>query len=233
MSRSCLPWLAGPGVLWADVKYPTGGNPDLQFLPPHTQMPTTTNAGMGHPFITYYFRTHFTWTNSPAGVTLTFSNYIDDGAAFFLNGVEINRVFLSGSASNSTYATNYYCATGDATCPYVFSISGGMLTNLVSGNNVLAVEVHNYTNNSPDVTFGMASSYTGPSKPLPKLEVLRSAAVTTVYWNGTGFTLQQATNLGPAPTNWVDVPGSVTNSPYAITNSTAMSQTRFYRIRGP
>ena len=223
-------WPEGPGVLWADIKYPTSGNPDLQFLPPHTQMPT--NASTGHPFITYYFRTHFTWTNSLAGVTLTFTNYIDDGAAFFLNGVEINRVFLSGSASNSTYATNYYCATGDATCPYVFGISGGMLTNLVSGDNVLAVEVHNYTNNSPDVTFGEALSYSRPLTLLPKLTALRSGRVVTVYWNGTGLTLQQAAELG-STSAWVDVPGPITKSPYTITNSMGFPQNQFYRIRGP
>src|SRR5687768_10463091 len=35
--------------------------------------------------LTYYFRTHFTFTNDPFGATLTFSNIVDDGAVIYLN----------------------------------------------------------------------------------------------------------------------------------------------------
>jgi len=61
--------------------------------------------------------------------------------------------------SNSTLASAYNCSSGDATCPYVFTIAGDLITNLVSGDNVLAVEAHNYKTNSSDVTFGSAALY--------------------------------------------------------------------------
>jgi hypothetical protein len=40
--------------------------------------------------LTIYFRTWFLWSNS-GPITLTFSNLIDDGAIFYLNGQELSR----------------------------------------------------------------------------------------------------------------------------------------------
>ena len=37
---------------------------------------------------TYYFRTHFQWTNDSANIAFVVSNYISDGAVFYLNGNE-------------------------------------------------------------------------------------------------------------------------------------------------
>ena len=219
-------WSNGLGVLWTDDVNPGAGNPAIQFLPLNTEMPL--NPSTGHPFITYYFRTHFTYTNSLSGVLLTFSNHIDDGAAFYLNGVEINRAYLPVGASNATPASGYNCP--NANCPYVFTVSGA---NLQPGDNVVAVEVHNYGATSPDVTFGATLSYGRTFTSLPTLQLLTSQDFVTLYWNGSGFTLQQASHLGPPPTGWTDVPGPVTSSPYIVTNSPPASQSRFYRIRGP
>ncbi len=155
-------WSNGVGVLWADSANPSG-NPAIQFLPLDPQMMPLNPANTGYPFITYYFRTHFNYTNSLAGVTLTFSNYIDDGAAFYLNGVEINRAFLPVGANNTTLASGYNCS-GNADCPYIFTASG---SNLQAGDNVVAVEVHNFNAHSPDITFGQALFYTAPPPPPP------------------------------------------------------------------
>src|SRR6185503_8158819 len=86
----------GPGLLWADSRIPPNptGIPNLA-----AQMPV--NPGTTYPYTTYYFRTHFNYTNSLTGVTLTFSNYIDDGAVFYLNGVEINRLYLPANPASS------------------------------------------------------------------------------------------------------------------------------------
>jgi hypothetical protein len=50
---------------------------------------TPTNGAVN--IMTFYFRTHFTFTNNPGGMTLTASNLIDDGAIFYINGREITR----------------------------------------------------------------------------------------------------------------------------------------------
>jgi len=207
-------WQSGPGLLWVDTR---AGGSNSAVQPKGTQMP----SGTVRPFSTYYFRTHFPFTNSTAGFMLTFSNYIDDGAVFYLNGAEIYRNNMApapAGISNSTLAVAYNCA-GDATCPVIFNVAGGLLTNLLVGDNLLAVEVHNYASTSPDITFGSALSYSVPSIPRPKLNVIRSGEVVMLYWNGSGFTLQEGAGLSQSKPTWTDLPGPITTSPYAITNA--------------
>src|ERR1041385_5243059 len=65
---------------------------------------TPTNGAVN--IMTFYFRTHFNFTNNPGSVELTASNLIDDGAIFYLNGRELKRVAMqSGPVSWSTAAT--------------------------------------------------------------------------------------------------------------------------------
>ena len=121
-------------------------------------------------------------------------------------------------------ASGYPCS-GDATCPDLFAVSGGPATNLVDGDNVLAVEVHNYNAGSPDITFGAALVATVPLAFPPQLGILFSTSTVKLSWSRGGFTLQQAaTPAGP----WVDVPGPVVSSPFTWTNSTP---TQFFRLR--
>ena len=101
--------------------------------------------------MTYYFRTHF---NCPADLTATTniiaSVLLDDGAVFYLNGTEVYRLGMpSGPVNSSTSAVRN---VGDATAEEYFPISSG---NLVPGDNVMAVEVHQSNLNSSDIVFGM------------------------------------------------------------------------------
>jgi len=89
-------WRAGPGFLWADNRGPNSSIP-LEA----TSMPL--NPATGNPFITYYFRTHFQFAGSPAGATLILSNYLDDGAVFYLNGVEIYRAFMAAAGGDHQF----------------------------------------------------------------------------------------------------------------------------------
>lgn len=218
-------WAEGPGLLWVDTR-PTGGTATVQ--PKNTEMPS--NPDTKFPFGSYYFRTRFQFTNDPATATLVFTNYIDDGAVFYLNGVEIQRNNLPAAPTgitNTTLASAFNCS-GDATCAVVFKLSGKVLTNLVVGNNLLAVEVHNYNANSPDITFGSAVSATTPGFTTPRLGFLCEGETTTLYWNGTGFRLQWAEKLGDNPADWSDLPDPAAVSPYSRTDL----RTGFYRLKG-
>jgi hypothetical protein len=193
----------GPGLLSVE------NNPAVS--PRNTPLPPNNGVQMNGVCVypTYYFRTHFTFTNSTADASLIFSNFIDDGAVFYLNGVEIQRL-------------------GDATCPDIFTISGDLVTNLVRGDNVLAVEVHQYIPCSFDITFGSALGYAHPSAgpPPPKLTIMLSGGNAIISWTGGGFTLQQSSV--PAG-SWADAPGPVTTSPYRVTPLPGAA--RFYRLR--
>jgi exopolysaccharide biosynthesis protein len=185
---------------------------------------------------TFYFRTHFSIEGDTAGATLTFSNYIDDGAVFYLNGREITRFRMPAAPTvilNSTLAIASPCAgavgAGDANtyCPDVFTLSGSPITNLVPGDNVMAIEVHNFSQNSPDIVFGLALILGQPFTTPPRLNIAYADGVATLYWNGMGFTLQQLNEFSSNSTNWTDVTVSTSSSPVVITNS----GTAFYRLR--
>jgi hypothetical protein len=92
-----------------------------------------------------------------------------------------------------------------------FVVPSPVLTNLVQGDNLLAVEVHNYNAGSPDITFAMSLAITRPYDLGPELSIVSSNGTPVLSWTRGGFTLQQASNAaGP----WTDVPGPVVNSPF-------------------
>ena len=198
---------SGPGLLWADMRGPNGAIPE----PLNTQMPLDPTTG--YPYVTYYLRTHFNYTNPAAGASFIMHEFVDDGAVFYLNGVELYRVrmpYAPAPISNATLAVGYPCS-GDATCPDDYIILG--VTNLLSGDNVLAAEVHNNNTGSPDITFGLAVSATQPYWPQPRLDLVRSNARLTLSWTPSTFRLQQAMNVGGP---WADLPGPVFLSPYSV-----------------
>lgn len=125
----------------------------------NTFVTSRTNTVLTLGRLTYYFRTTFNYTGSVAGTVLTFSNIVDDGAVFYLNGREIQRLYLPAAPTAITY-TNL-ASNHEATSFDVFSIFGPLVeTNLVQGTNVLAVEVHQTTAGSSDIVFGCALSAT-------------------------------------------------------------------------
>ena len=215
-------WIgSGPGLLWVDTR--GFANPNIP-MPMLTQMPA--NPGTAYPFTTYYLRTHFSCTNAVAGTTLVFTDYIDDGAVFYLNGAEAYRLRMPqapASVFNSTLASGYACG-GDATCPDSFVLAGDVMTNLVAGDNVLAAQVHNFSAGSPDITFGVSLSFTTPSSSPPQLTIQQGDSGLVVSWSRGGFTLQQA--ISPAGP-WDNVPGPVVSSPFVVTNA---STSQYFRL---
>jgi hypothetical protein len=197
--------------LWADNGGQNAGVPYL-----NTMMPF---GGDGYPYVAYYFRKHFTFTNSPAGVSFDLQAYIDDGAVFYLNGTPIWSLRMpSPPIFNSTLATGYPC-DGYATCIDASSVSGSLISNsLIKGDNVLAAEVHRDDPAAPDITFGLAVTANVPYSMNPALNVTPGNNAILLNWSSGGFTLQEANAInGP----WINVPGPVISSPVTITNSSA------------
>ena len=215
-------WLGqGPALLYIE---------DNQAVSPRLTALPAGNGGL--PLPTYYFRTHFNLTNATSGFALVFSNFLDDGAVFYLNGREVQRVRMAASPSPVLYTTpasacpvNLCETTLDV--PDVFRLAGNALTNLVLGDNVLAAEVHQYTTNDTDIVFGSTVSLQRALVSETPLRVTRTNNIVCITWDGQGFTLQRTNTLsGTAP--WADVPGPVKTSPYCTTNPVA---TTFYRLR--
>ncbi len=216
---------AGPGggLLWIDMR---AAGPDPDVVPKTTELPASPDNN-GYPFITYYFRKHFSWTNSLSGADLAFSAWVDDGAVFYLNGAEVYRLRMDSAPTpilNDTIAIGYPCS-GDATCSEEFAIGTEAATNLVNGDNLLAVEVHNYNSQSPDISFGTTLSVTSPNAPDPKLTITYTNGQLTLSWTRNAFALQSA----DAPDGpWADLPGPILTSPYT---PEVLDHPQFYRLR--
>jgi hypothetical protein len=135
-------WKSGPGILGAETTVATvnafsalGESVRTPFL---AYTPQT---------ITYYFRTTFVYSNNPSGLTLISSNYIDDGAVFYLNG----------QAAGSLRMPNVYNYQTPATQSVEGVLEGLSFVNasLVQGTNTLAVEVHQNNASSSDLVMGL------------------------------------------------------------------------------
>ncbi|MDB6019075.1 MAG: hypothetical protein JWR19_3564 [Pedosphaera sp.] len=100
---------------------------------------------------TYDFRTHFQYTNDTANVAFVITNYLSDGAVYYLNGNEIRRVRMpSGAVSYATAASATNSPTGHAD---IFGIDGAALQ---YGDNILEVEAHQAPASSADMVFGLS-----------------------------------------------------------------------------
>lgn len=109
---------------------------------------------------TTYFRTSFEVETTAQIDSLAFLLTRDDAAAVYLNGTEVFRdTNLPSNAGFNTYATD----TGAENGVIGFS-ADAMLLNI--GTNVLAVEVHQVSPNSSDISFDL--SLTAKLNPVPE-----------------------------------------------------------------
>ncbi|HEY0548585.1 MAG TPA: Ig-like domain-containing protein, partial [Verrucomicrobiae bacterium] len=150
-------------------------------------------------YITTYFRRAFTVLNPSEFTNLVASLTYDDAAVVYLNGVEAFRVNLpTGPIVNATLAL----VSTENLPPAVSNISPSLL---VVGTNVIAVEIHQNTNTSSDISFDFAlqgqrgSFPAGPTAPVVNI---------TAPSDGTGFITPASINITVSAT---DGDGTVTN----------------------
>ncbi|MEI6342255.1 MAG: phosphodiester glycosidase family protein [Verrucomicrobiota bacterium] len=161
------------------------------------------NPATGFPYLTYYFRTRLAVPGVAPGSKLRVLARIDDGGVLYVNGTEALRIRMDPAPAaifNTTLATGYPCG-GDATCDEEFELDASLLK---PGDNVVAVEVHNYNARSSDITFGMKLALMQPVNTPPELQMVPGDGVVRLEWSRGGFVLQESSDpLGP----WLDVPG--------------------------
>jgi hypothetical protein len=134
--------------------------------PKLTQLPLVNAAG--ERIITWYFRTPFLYTGGTNAAQLMFSPIVDDGAVYYLNGVECFRQNLPAGEIRYTNFASGGVATPTYSGPLTVAV-----TNLLNGTNLLAVEVHQFTTNpiAADMAFGVEVRLVGQVTPaLPARE---------------------------------------------------------------
>ena len=134
-------WSSGQGILAVEN---CGCLPDTIRTPLLLTFP-----GNASPTPTYYFRTQVVLTSSPSLMSYAVTNVIDDGAVFYVNGVEVYRFGMpAGPITHTTLAAQ---TLGDAVAVGTTFPSAPW----IQGTNILAVEVHQSAPASSDITFGM------------------------------------------------------------------------------
>ncbi len=153
-------WLAGSGVFVA----PSG----LTVPAPKNTILALTNSS-GTRIITFYFRTQFMFEGDANGLMLALRSVVDDGAVFYVNGMEVSR--LNMPETNIAYGT---FATVNVPTPN-FTSALIPANTLVQGLNTLAVEVHQVSSFSADFCFGTELlAFQQLTPPLPFRDSLQS-----------------------------------------------------------
>ncbi len=102
-------------------------------------------------YITTYFRKTITVANASIFTSFTLNIKRDDGAVVYINGTERFRTNMpSGSISYTTRASAD--AADDGNTAQTITLAAGTL---VTGTNVIAVEIHQRTANSSDISFDL------------------------------------------------------------------------------
>jgi hypothetical protein len=107
----------------------------------------------GNPIITAYFRKNFAVTNPSIYTNLTLRLLRDDGGIVYINGVEVFRsnMSITGAVTYSTLAT----ATADGISETTFVNRVIPASVLVPGVNLVAVEIHQVSPTSSDMSFDL------------------------------------------------------------------------------
>jgi len=118
---------------------------------PETTVSYGTNSSK--KYTTTYFRTSFDLTEElKSGGSFMLNLLRDDGAVVYVNGHEIVRSNMpTGSITYNTFASSAIDATGETTYNS-YPVDPSFF---VAGTNVLAVEVHQRTQSSVDLSFDM------------------------------------------------------------------------------
>ncbi len=118
----------------------------------NSALPAPKNTQLDIGALTCYFRKQFYLNADPAAdtITLTANTVIDDGAIFYLNGVEVLRIGMpTGTIEHSRLADRI---VDNAVFEGPFTIDASHLN---AGANTLAVEVHQSRTTSSDIVMGM------------------------------------------------------------------------------
>jgi len=144
------------GVAWRAVNFPAAGSwpgGGARFGYGDPGMVTTINGGpSGNRFITHYFRTNFNVADAPTVAELNLHLLRDDGAILYINGVEAARSNMPGGVVTFQTLASGSVGGADESTFFTIPIDPALL---LSGSNLLAVELHQSGTTTSDAVFDM------------------------------------------------------------------------------
>ena len=142
-------WKTGPSPLG----YPANETDNSTFGMISAGGTLVENQGSPNAYLTYYFRNSFTVTDIAGIQKLEAALSYDDGYVMYINGKEVDRMYIDGEPAHDT-AANFVNEAKDATGKRTVDLAA-YRQYLVRGENTIAVNMHNRDGNSSDIYFGM------------------------------------------------------------------------------
>ena len=121
-------------------------------------------------FPTTYFRTTFELQDPSVLESLMLDLLYDDGAAVYINGVEAARLNLAEDATFDSFATTFRSNPAERQFERI-ALPNSILELLVAGENTIAVEVHQASAGSSDVSLDMSLLSTLEVEATPGLQL--------------------------------------------------------------
>lgn len=197
---------------WTDVSYNDSawsfGNAPLGYGNGNENTLLDFGADANNKYTTYYLRHIFDVADASLYDSLVFDVLRDDGVIVYVNGVEAFRQNMAaGAVSYSTFASSTVGGSDETT--YFRNTVANLLQN---GTNVIAVELHQASASSSDLSFDMAVGFE-----LPPLEPTtyplaqgtewhyldKGTSLDTVAWTDTLFN-DDNWEFGAAPLGYGD-----------------------------
>lgn len=201
-----------------DSAWPSG-HAQLGFGDEDEATPVRRIGNSGGTNVTFYFRHAFALPDPAAISALTLRLLRDDGGVVYLNGAEVFRTAnLPASPAQIGFATRALSG-GENTLDSVTLSAGGLL----AGENHVAVEIHQDSVESSDVSFDLELVGV-PAPTAPELRIARFGNDSLLYWLDPALQLETAGDLGD-PSGWSPLDGSA--SPFVLT---VTGEARFYRL---
>lgn len=111
----------------------------------------------------YYFRRHFAFPANPLNSTLRIRHVMDDGCVIYINGQRVHRYYMNDAAS---YAASTFSngSPGDGVYQFADAVTNAGAAAwtwldprpyMVQGDNVIAIQVHQTSATSSDITMGL------------------------------------------------------------------------------
>ena len=177
-------------------------------------------------YVTTYFRTSFVLHNVPCIESLTLRMLVDDGAAVFLNGTPALYFQLSTNAAHNTLAAAAQATNLEDTW-FSFPIDPHLLVN---GTNTLAVEIHQASVTSSNLSFDLQLLGMESAAPIFTGAAFLTNQVLQLWLCGpsnSSVTIQASQNL----TDWTILGGiAMTNGTGSFQDSQAGDfRRRYYR----
>jgi hypothetical protein len=221
-------WKSGPGELgFGDaIKDSANGTPK----PEQTLIAGGSSSAR---FPTLYFRSSF-YISDPSQLTNLIVNLLrDDGGVVYINGREVfrsNMPDVDAVPLEAMAFTNLATAGATDDGSIYFSTNIYYPDFLVQGANTVAVEIHQNSATSSDISFDLML-FAQPFMPMGG--ILNATAtpdnpsLINITWTGTGV-LQETTDIS-SPSNWHDVSPQPEANSYSI--NTAGGPQTFFRLR--